>query len=281
MSDDPVWRFHQNEIQGLNSVRTFALGICKGGFSRLFEAVTENRPHWGRYPMCEFMKRSGVFWNLPLYLDKVGHLIDRVAIPTEVPGANSEDLSHVPTLEVMRSENSAHRAVSALCYRFEIYFTGRVFNLCPHLGIGFKPIDACEELAEKHWQVICDELRGVTRFSVEDLEIAVERESAAAIEYCRRTILNAPPTSDASGAVTEARKFLTSELLEMTGLGNTALTSYIARTSVPKTGRGKRNRTFTISEAREILNAIVEHSSNQSDKQTAERALKDLAEITT
>ena len=121
-----------------------------------------------------------------------------------------------------------------------------------------------------------DELPGMAKVAY-----AVQRDDDDEREPPKPTdgkpTVKATPTSDASGATAEPGLFLTSELLKMTGLGSTALNSYIARTNVPKTKRGKRNRRFTISEAREILKAIVEHSSNQKDKQRAEEALKDLA----
>lgn len=85
------------------------------------------------------------------------------------------------------------------------------------------------------------------------------------------------PTDDDA----EPGRFLTAELLDLTGLGNTAFNKYVELANVPKTPRGKRNRRFSVSEARAILEAIVQHSSNNRDKTKAQRALENLSEITT
>ena len=80
-------------------------------------------------------------------------------------------------------------------------------------------------------------------------------------------------------ASTEPGKFLLSELREITRLKNTALSKYTGLAKVPKTTRGGRNRQFTTTEVRSILNAIVKHSSIKYHKQRAEHALKGIAEV--
>jgi len=193
VSENRAWQFHQNEIQALLRAKTWATGICKG-IDRLFRAIADNQPRQAAYPIDNLLDRGSVFWMLRMSLDEVGHLIDVVAVPLEVPGRCKLG-SHgiwVPCMKNPKQEKCAHRAALSVCNRFSVYFSGQTLRLCPELGLGYKPLDAAHELCTRHWSEVQRDLRDVSRFRVQDLIEAIEREHRAANELCRQSALGQP-----------------------------------------------------------------------------------------
>lgn len=150
-------------------------------------------------------------------------------------------------------------------------FWFQVVRKLSHLGFPDGTPRQRSKMREQLLEAVCDYLDAIG-FVISDDEAEAmkpaDEQAEAADEH---------PTGDDA----EPGRFLTAELLDMTGLGNTAFNKYVELANVPKTLRGKRNRRFSVSEAHAILEAIVQHSSNQGDKTKAQRALGNLSEITT
>jgi hypothetical protein len=70
--------------------------------------------------------------------------------------------------------------------------------------------------------------------------------------------------------------FLKSELKDMTGLGNTALTNHAKDAGVTTGGRGKKDYRYPTTDVRKILTTVMDKALEENIRQKAAEALKSL-----
>jgi len=192
MSGNRVYEFHQREVDDLKTAVVYTRAVCTN-LKRLLEGIRDNQPHWAAPAIREFLDP-----NSKSYLvDKVDHLIDPVGVPVKVPRRakvhRGSDGIHIeekfPLTCEMREEPLAHRAAwvvrdTFVTYLWSVWRRGNpTFIYTDDVGA------ATDELVKSRWQEIRNELQAFVDYDCDGLRQAVEAESKAAMELCRKSIV--------------------------------------------------------------------------------------------
>ncbi len=221
MSGNQIYEFHQRELADLKTARVFTLGIC-GWIKRLQEGVVNDDPSCAARAVHEFLDFNNCRESC---LSPVDHLLTPVSQPSEIPGFRVIRGRSVDAKRDVLQFQLAHRAAWRLHYFLHNHlwaFWGKRHQ--GYFGQQEYAYGACNELVGSYWQVLRNELKFIVEYDCEGLTQAVEKESAAAMERCRQSIVfgtvvarlepdNSSDPSDSTSSVEKNDKALKKELL--------------------------------------------------------------------
>lgn len=188
MSGNQLYEFHQREIQDLQTAKAHTLRICSC-LKGLQKDIACDDSSYADWSIILFLQHG----NRESCLRSVEHLFAAVAHPIKIPSRlafwrSSADEPHYNTIA-----ESAHRAAweldsavrSTLC---GIWQRGQASISSDDIGV------AAQEIVQLHWQELRERLKPLADLDCDKLKLAVVKESSAAMERCRQSIVGGGTT---------------------------------------------------------------------------------------